>query len=146
MSNEVPYWIVVSDEGPGTPPRRHTSYQSARDESLRLSKLHPDLNFGVFQYIGHAFTPGSVSQFYAVEAPKIVEKPVVEYRYRYYGLPSWGITYEGRFCPLDSKTSAELAALSEHPEGFVGAPISECPLAPVTAVGQSPVYWYQPLY
>ena len=53
---ESPYWIVVSDEGPATPPHKHTSYDSAYDESIRLAKLHPNLKFGVFKYQGGALS------------------------------------------------------------------------------------------
>lgn len=51
------YWIIVSDEGTSTKPRRHESYDSAYNESVRLSKLHPGLNFVVFKSVGKTFTP-----------------------------------------------------------------------------------------
>ena len=54
MSVHAPFWIVVSDEGPATPPHQHTTYGSAYAESIRLAKLHPELEFGVYQYVGHA--------------------------------------------------------------------------------------------
>ena len=52
----IPHWIIVSDEGTSTKPVKHTSYDSAYRESLRLSALKPGVNFTVYQYGGHAFT------------------------------------------------------------------------------------------
>ena len=53
-SGEKPYWIIVSDEGAGTKPKHHESFQSAYDESIRLSKIKPVVKFNVYKYAGHA--------------------------------------------------------------------------------------------
>ena len=49
---EKPYWIIVSNEGPSTHPKQHTTFEEAQAESIRLAKLHPGLEFGVFKYVG----------------------------------------------------------------------------------------------
>jgi len=51
---ESTYWIIVSDEGPSTHPKRHSTFESAKTESIRLAKLRPDLKFGVFESVGVA--------------------------------------------------------------------------------------------
>ena len=56
MSILSEYWIIVSDEGPSTRPKKHFSFEEAYNESIRLSKLHPGLKFGVYKYDGHAET------------------------------------------------------------------------------------------
>lgn len=53
------YFIVVSDEGPASSPKQHPGFASAYEESLRLSKLHPNIKFGVFEYKGHAVSAQS---------------------------------------------------------------------------------------
>ena len=52
-----PYWIIVSDEGPATKPKRHESYEAVTKEAIRLSKEHPGIDFRVFKYQARAFTP-----------------------------------------------------------------------------------------
>jgi len=51
MPNE-PYWIIVSEEGPSTHPKRHATFEAAKTESIRLAKLHPELKFDVYEYAG----------------------------------------------------------------------------------------------
>jgi hypothetical protein len=76
LQTEKPYWIIVSDEGPSSFPHKHDTYQSAYDESIRLSKIKPGLKFNIFKYIGHAI---------ATE-PKVSFKTYTEYA-------TWG-TYQ----------------------------------------------------
>ncbi len=53
---EKPYWIIVSDEGAGTKPKHHETYQSAYEESIRLSKIKPGVKFNIYKYIGHSIS------------------------------------------------------------------------------------------
>lgn len=62
VKEERVFWIIVSDDGHSTKPKHHPDYQSAYNESIRLSKEHPGINFSVFQYVGNSFTPPPVVQ------------------------------------------------------------------------------------
>ena len=57
--DEKPYFIVISGSAPATRPHRHETFDSAYDESVRLSKLYHGFKFGVFKYAGHAVTTKS---------------------------------------------------------------------------------------
>lgn len=75
------YWIIVSDEGTSTKPRKHTTYQSAYDESIRLSQLKPGINFTVYQMIGTAYTekPAEPKTKYTAFAPQVIYDRVSKY-------------------------------------------------------------------
>jgi hypothetical protein len=63
-----PYWIIVSDEGAGTKPRKHETWQSVYQESLRLAKLKPGINFNIFKYEGGTVATEPKVTFTAAEA------------------------------------------------------------------------------
>jgi hypothetical protein len=66
---EKAYWIIVSDEGPGSFPHKHNTYQSAYDESIRLSKVKPGLKFNIFKYVGHAVSTEPRIEFKTYSEP-----------------------------------------------------------------------------
>lgn len=72
--SEKPYWIIVSDEGPAQFPYQHDSWDSAYDESIRLSKVKPGMKFNVFKYVGHTESekpvePRTTFKTYSVPQP-----------------------------------------------------------------------------
>lgn len=80
------HWIIVSDEGTSSKPHKHDIYDSAYNESVRLSKLKPGINFTIFKATGNTFTVKPVepetkhtlfneSHWYTI--------PTYDYRYAY---------------------------------------------------------------
>jgi hypothetical protein len=57
MAQPSPYYIIVSDEGPSTHPKKHSSYGEAETEARRLSALKPGINFGIYEVKSSFFTP-----------------------------------------------------------------------------------------
>lgn len=74
------HWIIVSDEGTSSKPRKHDTYDSAYNESVRLSKLNPGINFTVFKSIVNAFTAKPIEQDTKIT---VLESTSVQYWYSY---------------------------------------------------------------
>ena len=67
--NAQPYWIIVSDEGPSSFPYQHATYESAYEESIRLSKIKPGLKFNIFKFAGYAIAEEPKSSFHTYVEP-----------------------------------------------------------------------------
>jgi hypothetical protein len=49
------YWIIIKKgNGSGTPPKEHTTYESAKEEVVRLSEAHPGATWHIFQLVAVA--------------------------------------------------------------------------------------------
>ena len=57
MAQPSPFYIIVSDEGPSSKPKRHATYGEAETEARRLSALKPGINFGVYEIKSSFLTP-----------------------------------------------------------------------------------------
>ena len=67
--NVKSYWIIVSDEGPSSFPYQHATYESAYEESIRLSKIKPGLKFNIFKFAGYAIAEEPKSSFHTYFEP-----------------------------------------------------------------------------
>src|ERR1700721_3348466 len=95
--SEKPSWIIVSEEGPSPPPNRHDTFESAQAESVRLAKLHPELEFGVFKYLGKTK---------ATPTTKKVTKYAAWFNYFRYGHPTFSVDEHDKTVLHDTKEEA----------------------------------------
>lgn len=64
------FWVIWCPQG-GAPTKKHGSYNSARDEAVRLWKNNPGKDFYILQPVSRVHAAGF--QITAIEAPKAAE-------------------------------------------------------------------------